>query len=103
MVERLQRLAQFFALFCLPAWLSATFASEAHKTKSDLRLYQSLHYHSIDKLVAKAALSNMYRHLRCFEPELAIFSLVYQMLYVTTKSVMASEKSGLDRAVDTDN
>lgn len=89
MVEKLQRMVQFTALFYVPAWLSAPLPAEA--PKNDLALYQSLlRYRNIDKPVAKAALSKMGRHMGYLKPQLATLSLASSVVKDEEKAAIAS-------------
>ena len=62
MLEKLQRMSQFIALFYAVPWLTCTSAANAFA--NDRLLYCKLkQYGQLDEGVAKAALLVLYRHL----------------------------------------
>ena len=89
MLEKLQRMSQFIALFYAVPWLTCTSAANAFA--NDRSLYRKLkQYGQLDKGVAKAALLVLNRHLWYMKSELASLVLFSDLL-------SGSEKQAADK------
>ena len=90
MIDKLEALCKFNALFYVPKWLASSVGSDA--PYNDLELWHDLQeYQKYDSRVATAALAALERHFWYLTEELVVFSLFSNRLDDAKKQKIAQE------------